>query len=89
MIEIASNAKTVSRLCERSIGMEYFEMLVQKKKLENDVIKTMEYLSKHPSTCETSDLFVQFPNHETMLTSIKSCSYIVRGKKKNYKFHYE
>eukprot|EP00111_Clytia_hemisphaerica_P018046 TCONS_00053396-protein len=78
MIEITSNAKTVSRLCEQSLDLDYFEMLVEKKKLEGDVTKAFEYLSRYSTPCEASDLFVQFPSHESILSDIKSLPYIVK-----------
>ena len=80
MIESTNMAKTLSCMCHHAIGMDYFESLVEKKKLERDVITTIEEeVAGDYGPCESSDLYIQFPNREDVTSSILNLPYIVRG----------
>ena len=80
MIESTNKAKTLSCLCQRASDMDYFESLVEKKKLERDVVRTIEEeLVGYYGPCESSDLFIQFPNREGVTSAILNLPYIVRG----------
>lgn len=79
MIEQGCAAKGCSRSCEEALDLDFFNMLVEKKKLESNVVSALESLRENQECCETADLFVQFPKYESLLSSLKSCSYVVRG----------
>ena len=78
MVEFASMVKRTSRNCEKALDMDYIEMLIHKKKLEGEVVKALDIMS-NVQTKYNSDMFIQFPHHESLLVSIKTCPYIVRG----------
>lgn len=80
MIEKGSAAKNCSRMCEEALDLDFFEMLVQKKKLESNVVEALQSLQENQESCENADLFVQFPKYETLLNSLRNCPYIVRGR---------
>ena len=80
MIESTNMVKTLSCMCHQAISMDYFESLVEKKKLERDVIATIEeHVTGDHGPCESSELYIQFPNRESVTSSILNLPYIVRG----------
>lgn len=79
MIEVANAGMIISEKCGEACELEYFEMFAHKKKLEGEILQVCRVMEKC-CPVENSDMFVQFPNHESMLTSIKLCAYLVRGE---------
>ncbi|XP_057308391.1 E3 ubiquitin-protein ligase TRIM71-like [Hydractinia symbiolongicarpus] len=77
MIEVANAGMIISEKCGEACELEYFEMFAHKKKLEGEILQVCKVMEKC-CPVENSDMFVQFPNHESMLTSIKLCAYLVR-----------
>ena len=83
MIESTNNAKNISALCRKAVDMEYFESLVEKKKLQRDVMLTLQKQltdEEAEKPRETPDLFVQFPNLESVTSALSTLPFIVRGK---------
>jgi folate-dependent tRNA-U54 methylase TrmFO/GidA len=79
MIEIASRSKTASRSCNKALELDYYEMLTRKNDVEHEIREVLEMV------CETSpaaqaNLKCQFPNHETLVNSLRTCAKLVVRK---------
>ena len=79
MIDIASRAKTASRNCTNALGQDYYVMLTKKKDVEDEMLGVLELLCE-ASPVTQADLKCQFPNHEKMLASIRTCAKLVLCK---------
>lgn len=76
MIEISSLATTACRNCDNALSMDYFEMLLMKKDVETEMMDALELLCEINPTAK-GDLGCQFPNHENLLGSIRTCAKLV------------
>ena len=79
MIAISSRAKTASRRCDEILSLDYFELMEAKKDVENDVENVLRMECK-TEPCAFSKLQCQFPNHETLLNELRTCTKIVTDK---------
>lgn len=78
MIEVTNRSRDISDEIDRVLGMDYYQMLVEKKRVEIDIINSLENM-KNISITENAELFVQFPKHEDILSAIRNSPFIVRG----------
>ena len=76
MIEISSLASTACRNCDNALSMDYYEMLLMKKDVETEMMDALELLCEINPTAK-GDLGCQFPNHENLLGSIRTCAKLV------------
>ena len=79
MINISSLAKTASRNCDNALSYDYYEMLLRRRGVEEEMKNVLEMMVATEPMAK-ADLHCQFPNHESLLNSIRTCSYIVEGK---------
>ena len=79
MIDIANNAKSTSRNCDKALDMEYIEMMIYRNKIEEEIRKLMNLMPADAQPVHNADVFIQFPHHESLLVDIKVCPTIVRG----------
>ncbi|XP_032238176.2 E3 ubiquitin-protein ligase TRIM33 [Nematostella vectensis] len=77
MIDIASRAKTASRNTDKALGMDYYEMLNRKKEVEHEIREVMGLLCD-TTPVTTANLKCQFPNHETLVSGIRTCAKLVQ-----------
>ena len=78
MIEISSLAKTASRNCDNALSYDYYEMLLRTKSVEEDIENVLEMMVATEPVA-AANLHCQFPRHESILNSIRTCAYIVEG----------
>lgn len=76
MIEISSLTTTACRNCDNALSLDYYEMLMLKKDVETEIMSVLEMLCEINPVAE-ADLGCQFPNHEKLLSSIRSCAKLV------------
>jgi len=76
MIEISSRAKTASRNCDKSLALDYYEMLTRKSEVEKEIREVLS-MSCETTPAAQANLKCQFPNHETLLNTIKTCAKLV------------
>ena len=79
MIEISSLATTTSRNCDNVLNMDYYDMLIMKKDVETEMMAALELLCEVDPVVQ-ADLGCQFPNHESLLSSLRSCAKLVLRK---------
>ena len=79
MIEISSIAKTASRNCDNALSYDYYEMLLRRKAVEEEMHSVLEMMVATEPVAK-ANLHCQFPKHESILNDIKTCSFIVEGK---------
>ena len=79
MIEICSLTTTACRNCDNALSMDYYEMLMLKKDVETEM-KDVLQLPCEIDPVTKADLGCQFPNHEKLLASIRSCAKLVLRK---------
>ena len=79
MIEIASKAKTASRNCANALLQDYYDMLSKKKEVEDETLGVLNLVCE-VSPVTKADLKCQFPNHEQLLSSIRTCAKLVLRK---------
>eukprot|EP00795_Rhopilema_esculentum_P017786 gene17786-9464_t len=78
MIEISSLAKTASRNCDNALSYDYYEMLLRTKSVEEDIENVLEMMVATEPVA-SANLHCQFPRHESILNSIRTCAYIVEA----------
>lgn len=76
MIEISSLTTTACRNCDNALSLDYYEMLMLKKDVETEIMSVLEMLCEINPVAE-ADLGCQFPNHEKLLSNIRSCAKLV------------
>lgn len=76
MIEISSQAKSISRRCEGVFNLNYFDMIGVKLEVEKDIEDVLDMDCKTTPCC-SSCLQCQFPNHEMLLNQLRICAKIV------------
>lgn len=76
MIEICSLTTTACRNCDNALSMDYYEMLMLKKDVETEMKDVLQLLCEIDPVTK-ADLGCQFPNHEKLLASIRSCAKLV------------
>ena len=86
MIEICSLTTTACRNCDNALSMDYYEMLMLKKDVETEMKDVLQLLCEIDPVTE-ADLGCQFPNHEKLLASIRSCAKLVLRKCKEIVSH--
>lgn len=79
MIEICSLTTTACRNCDNALSMDYYEMLMLKKDVETEMKDVLQLLCEIDPVTK-ADLGCQFPNHEKLLASIRSCAKLVLRK---------
>ncbi|RMX36761.1 hypothetical protein pdam_00008971 [Pocillopora damicornis] len=75
-IEISSLTTTACRNCDNALSLDYYEMLMLKKDVETEIMSVLEMLCEINPVAE-ADLGCQFPNHEKLLSNIRSCAKLV------------
>ena len=86
MIEISSIAKTASRNCDNALSYDYYEMLLRRKPVEEEMKSVLEMMVATEPVAK-ADLHCQFPKHEFLLNGLKTCSFIVEGKVPKFFFN--
>ena len=79
MIEISSIAKTASRNCDNALSYDYYEMLLRRRPVEEEMYSVLEMMVATEPVAK-ANLHCQFPKHESLLNDIKTCSFMVEGK---------
>ena len=80
MVELTSQSRDVSDEADMVMDMDYYQMLVEKKRLQPRIVHSLEEMRANTLPVATADLFVQFPNREEILAAIRNSPYVVRGK---------
>ena len=72
-------AKTASRNCDNALQFDYYEMLLRRRQVEEEMETVLEMMVETEPVAE-ANIYCQFPAHETILNSIKTCCFIVEGE---------
>ena len=79
MIEISSKAKRSSRNCDEALSQDYFTMLNMRKELEEEMHGVLNMIVNTEPMAQ-ADLKCQFPQHETLVNSMRTCAKLVVSK---------
>eukprot|EP00794_Sanderia_malayensis_P000311 gene311-941_t len=78
MIHISSIAKTASRNCDNALSFDYYEMLLRRRSVEEEIEAVLQMMVETDPVAK-ADTHCQFPKHETLLNSIRTCCFMVEA----------